>query len=1066
MKEKRFKQVKASAGSGKTHNLIGRYLSYLARCAYGDGSRRNACSYRDDELSTYGMDEILAITFTNTAAGEMRDRVISSLKKTALEDASQNPEISPERASQWLDRIIRDLRRLNIRTIDSLMHHIARASALELGLNPDFRPEFATSRALEPYLESFMDEARDNEALETLLREACKALIDQKSRSFRPKNRVADGVKALLDDALRDKFKGLANKEEIREKLLEIRSDMAASARALLDVCDSSDMIWNKTSRDAVAKLADANGPTPGGVPACLKKDPDALKKKDSRVPSGAAKIYGELAEKVARFYKLSPLLEDALIRQPLAKISALVAEAFKRRMAREAAVPAALIPHKANKILLAENGVSDAVCRLGTRLSHIFIDEFQDTSDDQWESLRPLALEAMSRGGDFVYVGDVKQSIYGFRSGNARLFEKITTDKPLVDVAGGVERQILDENWRSGKNIIEFNNRLFGVLENPEDAETVLRKTRASGPDALFAETAKLLSENYKDCAQKVSKRPRPEGMVRGLKLEEDASEQLDEAILRELGNTAEEIHSRRRRWSDTLVLVRSNKQAARAAAELISRGAPVITENSLLLKDNPLVAQSAAFLAFLSNPADDASFWAVLNGSIFLDHPFVASRLDRERLNEWALSRSGEPLCSRFVNDFPELANKFFKPFLDASQSGAKNGAPLLAAPYDMIMEWYARTNAEKRFPNDETFIRAFMEIVYAAEENGRGALSDFIEFWKEREEEAKAPMPSGMDAVRIMTIHKAKGLEAPVVIVPWTNFSAKAKMRISIENVDGLIIPYNSGARETGEPYDRYIMGMLLEHINLLYVAFTRPREELHFFVGQTRSANRTSADGLEKMIELAGFTLPLAIGEAPESKDGKKKEERVASAEIVPARRETDDSIATDWRPMSWMPGLRVARPSRDEESFTSENRGIFIHYCLERLKFSEDPEADVENAFHSGLYRCPIRIPDDEETLRDARIPLNWARSAPEIGEWLKDGIFEQSLVDENGEESRADLIVPEDDGYLVIDFKTGGEYARHEEQIKKYIKLLKSVYPEKNIRGKLVYVDLKKIKSL
>ncbi|MDE5832529.1 MAG: UvrD-helicase domain-containing protein, partial [Desulfovibrio sp.] len=319
-----------------------------------------------------------------------------------------------------------------------------------------------------------MNEARTNEAMARLLKDACAALIDYKSESFLPKNSVVNGVTSLLDDALRGEFDNLPDRETIQRKLTELTNDFIANAKDFLDKCDSSGMDWHGSSRNSVEKLS--KGAFTADIPACLQGDITKLAKKNAVIPAEVEKSYPSFIKDTERYYELAPILKDALLRQPLAKISALVAGAFKERLDMEAAVPAALIPHKANEVLHADNGVSDAVCRLGTRLSHILIDEFQDTGDDQWEALRPLALEALSRGGAFAYVGDVKQSIYGFRNGNPRLFTGVIEDMGLRAVADGGETDLLDENWRSGANIIDFNNRLFGIFEDKDSAKKVLR--------------------------------------------------------------------------------------------------------------------------------------------------------------------------------------------------------------------------------------------------------------------------------------------------------------------------------------------------------------------------------------------------------------------------------------------------------------------------------------------------------------------------------------------------------------------------------------------------------------
>ena len=174
-------QVKASAGSGKTYDLTRRFLCLLAACGAPAPAAAASCGLG---TGPSGWDEILAITFTNAAAGEMRDRVIGRLKAIALGTPEKGIPLTPDMAARWLDVILRDLASLNIRTIDSLLHAIVRSAALQLDLPPDFQPAFVSMDAVTPYLDTLLNQAsQGNEKMEKLLRDLLerRGLIEDSS---------------------------------------------------------------------------------------------------------------------------------------------------------------------------------------------------------------------------------------------------------------------------------------------------------------------------------------------------------------------------------------------------------------------------------------------------------------------------------------------------------------------------------------------------------------------------------------------------------------------------------------------------------------------------------------------------------------------------------------------------------------------------------------------------------------------------------------------------------------------------------------------------------------------
>ncbi len=231
----RLCQVKASAGSGKTYELTRCFLLRLMECGHTAGVAASPACALAPEGRQCGWGDILAVTFTNAAAAEMRERVIRRLKSAALGMRSSDLPLDADEARRWVDVIMRDLSALNIRTIDSLLHLIVRAAALELNLHPDFQPVFATEEALTPYLELFLERAwRDDAAMRDLLRDACRALVVHgRSKGFLAGEKLLRQLRDLLDDVLLGRFEDLTPEPILKGKLQEMDAAATRAAREL-----------------------------------------------------------------------------------------------------------------------------------------------------------------------------------------------------------------------------------------------------------------------------------------------------------------------------------------------------------------------------------------------------------------------------------------------------------------------------------------------------------------------------------------------------------------------------------------------------------------------------------------------------------------------------------------------------------------------------------------------------------------------------------------------------------------------------------------------------------------
>jgi ATP-dependent exoDNAse (exonuclease V) beta subunit len=434
--------------------------------------------------------------------------------------------------------------------------------------------------------------------------------------------------------------------------------------------------------------------------------------------------------------------------------------------------------------------------------------------------ALRPLALEALAQGGSLTWVGDVKQAIYRWRGGDAALFDALLRDPGLLSIVPEPHCRSLPDNWRSREEIVKFNNALFSLLASPAYARSALDCLLPEMPHEMLVEAANDVSRTFTDAGQSVPDRPDSRGgFVRVFPIEGEDTAEIESAVREELEKSIEGIAARRA-WKDIAILTRSNEQAASAAAWLMEMGVPVLTENSLVLAEHPLVQQSIAFVRFVHNPLDQCAFWELCTAPLCTD----LSGLSREFLHAWAARRASGALHLRFRDEFPEMWAQFFAPFFPCG----------LMSPYDLLQEFFSRFKMMERFPGGAAFLRRLLEVAHAAEGQGHASLASFLDTWAQGGMEEKLPMPEGMDAVRVMTIHKAKGLGFPVVIIPGTRFSLRSdNPRIDL----ALRLPGDDGAteedvrlrvprcKEMGAAHWQALAAYAREMLHLLYVAFTR-------------------------------------------------------------------------------------------------------------------------------------------------------------------------------------------------------------------------------------------------
>lgn len=1053
MKHPRLIQVKASAGSGKTFALTRRFLALLSGAA-GDDAIPICLGAAP---ATYTWPEILAVTFTNKAAAEMKSRLVTALKARAL--GHEVPEMAdapwePKRAEAMLERILARYARLNVRTIDSLLNLLLSIFALDAGLPPHFELKFDTGELLDEALDTFLSrcEAGDAENLH-LLNETVRTVVEtERQGGFW----IMDNVRKRLDELVQI----LAQDEDVCTDQPQIAALLTAACEALrnaarelhasligLDVMTNFLLFLNKINKlKPFDKAPDSAFITKRSVADCIKKtDKDRV--------SGAQEIlYAQLQEAHATFTRAYAVLFRAYQLAPAVNLARQLRRDLNEAAVRHGLVLSDELPARVLDALNGENGVPDAYCRLGGRLQHMLVDEFQDTSRAQWAAMTPLAEECLSKGGSLFYVGDVKQAIYGWRGGDARLFDEVADQPGLVELADAVRRP-LECNWRSLSIIREFNNDFFGGLAASNVANALFENFLHGAEDEELEYWRSTLATAFNDARQAPPPKANAGGYVRLTRLPGGSKNDVETRTLKALTTLITDELAPRRPYSDLAVLVRTSRHADLVCEQLLASEVPVITENSLQLTRHPVVRQLTALLAWLDAPENDLALAEVLLGQeVFLG----AAGLTPQAVLEWLTTRPERQRWRYLRKDFPEIWSRFLAPLMNNANC---------TASYDLLRRASAEFRVMERNPNAELYLRRFYEIVHQAGERGLGSLTAFLDFWERHGHEEKVPLPENVDAVRILTIHKSKGLEFPVTIVPFHHWSFKTETNYGLaEYAEQNFLVQLTAAQ--GKPWRHFIMNQAREQLNLLYVAWTRAREELYGFFPASLDRPFPSA-------VLAALALPDLLPGMPQANGTPALFERGTCPAVTAPQSPPAKPLPVPLPGRTELPRLRVYRHL--EKAHAGERlRGEAAHRALEWLTpvpndISRDAEA-AARAVRLALRDFPLLAVRGPEIAAELEAHCLFALSVPEVRAALAGGRREMTLLDGRGEARRPDLVHISKEYGLVIEFKTGDSNPNYLLQVRDYLRALAGALTDAGesvpLRGMLVYLDQQRVEHV
>ncbi|MFZ4680383.1 MAG: UvrD-helicase domain-containing protein [Flavobacterium sp.] len=1041
MQKPAFSLYDASAGSGKTYTLVKEYLKIILVSKKPD-------AYRN----------ILAITFTNKAVHEMKSRVLESLSQFTKENPSEKAlqlmqDISSdtglslnaitEKAKSIIKNLIHNYAAFDISTIDKFTHKVIRAFAHDLNLPITFEVSLDTEILLTEAVDAIIAEAGNDEELTKLLVDFTMEKTDD-DKSWDISREIMETGKLILNENNREEITHFDNKKitdfiVIKNKLTELTKELET---ACVDLANEA-LLLIENNR------IDTNSFPYGTFPKHL----NFLREKDSRANNYRFREFDDIkikkdAKDKAIIESIIPTLLEILDSIYIKIEKLLFYKAFLKNI-----TPLSLLNTLSNKLteIQKEQGIlsitefnkliHDQIQnqpapfiyeRLGEKYKHFFIDEFQDTSEMQWQNLIPLIDNATSsedlhgERGSLLIVGDPKQSIYRWRGGKAEQFIELSKD---INPFNNPEKELfsLKTNWRSYSKIIDFNNEFFGFIAN-EFAHNDYKD--------LYKNHTYQEENNKKGGYVNISFLPKSEKADYG---EEENLAKVEMYLLATL-DRIQKVKANGFSYKDIVILTRKKDNGIAIANYLTQHGIPILSSESLLigsssevqcivavlynLKNNNDRESKANFLYYIASNRDQSANGMKINCQQELAiHDFISLGMEQNSETDF------EQWLASFDIHF-SFKNTRKKSLYEATESIISKIIPI-----------------EKR----NAYVQFFLDIVLEQDIKKQAGISDFLLYWDANSGKLSIPSPEGKEAVRIMTIHTSKGLEFPVVIFPFAeedySKGPREKIWLNADEVQvGLpkvLVDKNNNVSGYGESaaliYQQKKQEELLDDINILYVAMTRAEEQLYIISGIV-SRNK---DGILPS-NTASFFIEF-LEQKNQYNEGKLEYE-FGSAEKLSETKESKDEteIIPQLATTLNMKNIKIAQ--RESLMWNTKQQkaieyGNILHEILSFIKTKDDIDLALTKAIENGL----IVSSQKEDVLKTIYEIVNHHDLSLFFSNEHKI-LNEKTIIQKEGNLVIPDrMVLTKQNEIYLLDYKTGSHQTKYQLQLENYQKAIEKM---------------------
>ena len=1041
-----FTVYNASAGSGKTFTLVKEYLKTL---------------FSSDTISKYK--NILAVTFTNKAVAEMKGRILENLKAFAdpeillivvpenLKDQHQMfAAIANElnldtmqlhkKAIRIQDAILNNYAAFDIVTIDTFTHRIIRTFAHDLKLPQNFEVALDTEDVLQEAIANVLVKVGEDKKLTKLLIDfALHKADDDKSwdialdlykvsRLLLNENEV-EHVSKLKDKSL-DDFDKL--KVILEEKLTHAKKEIVSQSKVILNDFENNGITESDIKSVVVyfSKLANEdfsvkygsvwqtkliNGDTlyPKRVSGVVADSIDEMQSNISLVFQNTKTLFSEISFLKNFLKSIVPLSVLNVVNKELQSIkeeqNILLISEFNQLISNEIkGQPAPFIYE-----------------RIGERYQNYFIDEFQDTSQMQWQNLIPLTENALvtepkpKEQHSLLIVGDAKQAIYRWRGGKPEQFIDLYEEENPFYIGKNIEN--LDTNYRSYSEVVDFNNDFFSFLSHKFQSETHQELYKIGNNQKQNAKKGGFVKVSFVENV-----------------LEEEATILYQEKVLETIENVLAQGFVK----ADICIVTRKKKDGIAIADFLVEKGISIISSETLLVNKSKEVRFIISFLTYLLHPENKNSKMEFLN--------YLYTKLEVETSEH------------EFYVDLLQLSSHELFKELAISYQIQFDYETFQTLPFYELAEQIIR--AFYLVNSSDAYLQYFLDDVLSFSQKKQTGIQGFLEYWELKKDKLSIVAPEGADAITLMTIHKSKGLEFPVIIFPFAELDvykeqdSKTWYPINEEEYNGFseaYLHFNKEIESYGEIgarlWSERRAQLELDNINLLYVALTRPKEQL--YVISKKVVNKKTGEENDNLF--SGFFIGFLkqIGKWQEDTDDYEFGELLKLSSKTEIKEEKELLFTSSSRLDHNLAILTKAGFLWNSEQGDAIEKGNLIHLILSKIAYKNDVDIVFQQMILDGTITT-----SQKELLKPIIVSLI---EDSKMAIYFKDDLEvfnEREILTKEGKKRVPDRIVFKGNKATVIDYKTGLFDLKHVEQIKEYASLLEEMNYEVD-KKLLVYLS-------